>query len=70
MADMMRMTTLATTCHVGTVVKPRRRVIVIGAVRGKRLMAIASGLFGFWMKAPINRYNQIEWYSPMTADLH
>jgi hypothetical protein len=56
MAEKIRMTTLAMICQVGTVVKLRRMVIVIGAVRGKRLMAIARGLFGFWINTPVSRY--------------
>ena len=55
-ADKNRMITLRTICQVGMDVNPMRSEIVIGAVSGKRLMAIASGLFGFWINVVISIY--------------
>ena len=50
------MITLRISCHVGIVARPMRMEIVIGAVKGKRLMAITRGLFGFWIMVPVRRY--------------
>lgn len=42
-------------CPVGMLVNPNRIAIVIGAVNGKKLKAMASGLLGFWMKVLIKK---------------